>query len=55
VSPTRSYLSQCELPATFGLGKQPKIDELVVRWPGGKTSELAEVEIDRLIEVKQPE
>ena len=30
-----SYLSQSELPLTFGLGAAPKIDELIVEWPGG--------------------
>jgi hypothetical protein len=55
VSPTRSYMSQCELPVTFGLARQSQIDKLVVRWPGGKTSELTEIEINRLVVVKQPE
>jgi enediyne biosynthesis protein E4 len=54
VSPTRSYLSQCELPVTFGLGDQTEIDKLVIRWPGGKTTELAAVEIDRLLTVQEP-
>jgi hypothetical protein len=30
-----SYLSQSELPVTFGLGKQDKIDRLVIAWPSG--------------------
>jgi hypothetical protein len=54
VSPTRSYLSQCELPVTFGLGNQAKIDKLVVRWPGGESTELTDCEIDRLITIQQP-
>ncbi len=36
VSVTRSYLSQVELPVTFGLGSNPKIDQLLVRWPDGQ-------------------
>ena len=35
VMPTRSYLSQSELPVTIGLGKSTTIDLLEVRWPGG--------------------
>ena len=37
VLPARSYLSQVELPLTFGLGAAPRIDEVVVRWPDGST------------------
>jgi enediyne biosynthesis protein E4 len=32
-----SYLSQSELPVTFGLGKRDKIDRVVIEWPSGKT------------------
>ncbi len=34
-----SYLSQSELPITFGLGKRDKIDRLVIQWPSGKAEE----------------
>jgi hypothetical protein len=34
-----SYLSQSELPITFGLGKRDKIDRLVIDWPSGRTEE----------------
>jgi enediyne biosynthesis protein E4 len=34
-----SYLSQSELPATFGLGKRDKIERAVIRWPRGATEE----------------
>jgi enediyne biosynthesis protein E4 len=34
-----SYLSQSELPVTFGLGKQDRIDRVVIRWPNGQTEE----------------
>ena len=37
VMPTRSYLSQVELPLTFGLGEARQVDRLDVRWPGGET------------------
>ena len=35
VMPTRSYLSQSELPVTFGLGKADRVDDVEVIWPGG--------------------
>ena len=34
-----SYLSQSELPVTFGLGKRDKVDLLVIQWPSGRTEE----------------
>lgn len=36
IMPTRSYLSQCEKVATFGLGKSAEVTEAFVTWPGGK-------------------
>lgn len=35
VMPTRSYLSQSELPVTIGLGKLTKIDSVEILWPRG--------------------
>lgn len=35
VNPTRSYISQVELPVTFGLGDNDAIDRLRIRWPDG--------------------
>ena len=35
VNPARSYLSQVELPVTIGLGDAPRLEELIVDWPGG--------------------
>jgi hypothetical protein len=34
-----SYLSQSELPVTFGLGKRDQIDRVVIQWPSGRTEE----------------
>lgn len=34
-----SYLSQSELPVTFGLGRAGGIDRAVVQWPSGRTEE----------------
>jgi enediyne biosynthesis protein E4 len=34
-----SYLSQSELPVTFGLGGREKIDRVVIDWPSGRTEE----------------
>jgi hypothetical protein len=38
-----SYLSQSELPLTFGLGQAARADRIVVEWPSGKTDEVTNV------------
>jgi len=40
VMPTRSYLSQVEMPLTFGLGEHDHIDALRVTWPDGSTRDV---------------
>jgi hypothetical protein len=34
-----SYLSQSELPATFGVGRRDRVERAVVTWPNGRTEE----------------
>jgi enediyne biosynthesis protein E4 len=34
-----SYLSQSELPVTFGLGKRDKITRVIIEWPNGRTED----------------
>jgi hypothetical protein len=34
-----SYLSQSELPVTFGMGKTDRVERLVIQWPNGRTEE----------------
>jgi hypothetical protein len=38
-----SYLSQSELPVTFGVGKRDRVDRVVVSWPSGRTDEFKNV------------
>jgi enediyne biosynthesis protein E4 len=54
VSPTRSYLSQCELPVTFGLGAATRVARLSVRWPSGKVTSLEDTAVDQSIVVTEP-
>ncbi len=54
VMPTKSYLSQVELPVTFGLGVVKKIDKVVIRWANGATQERDDVAVDQLHEVRKP-
>ena len=53
VMPSRSYLSQVELPVTFGLGADHAIDSLLVRWPNGQVQEVDVDAVDRTLEVVQ--
>lgn len=39
VTQTKSYLSQSELPLTFGLGTETAIQSIVVTWPDGEVQE----------------
>jgi hypothetical protein len=52
--PTRSYLSQSELPVTIGLGESDSVGRVTVHWPDGTTQELPEVPIDTVVAVNQP-
>ncbi len=45
-----SYLSQSELPVTFGVGKRDKIDRLVIQWPSGRTEEYKDLVAGRAYE-----
>jgi enediyne biosynthesis protein E4 len=38
-----SYLSQSELPVTFGVGKRDQIDRATVEWPSGRTEEFTKL------------
>jgi hypothetical protein len=53
VMPTRSYLSQVELPVTFGLGKSERVDSLRVVWPGGRVQEATVNAIDTTVVIEQ--
>lgn len=57
VMPTRSYLSQVELPVTFGLGATGRIDAIRIRWPDGSEQivDPATVPIGRTTTIEQPE
>ena len=38
-----SYLSQSELPLTFGVGRRDRLERVVVSWPNGRTEEFTNV------------
>ncbi len=45
-----SYLSQSELPLTFGLEKRDHIERAVIEWPSGRTEEFKNVAAGRCYE-----
>ena len=53
VMPTRSYLSQSELPVTFGLGKIDVIKRVTVTWPGGQKKVIESPKVDQVLKVAQ--
>ena len=45
-----SYLSQSELPVTFGLEKRDRVDRVVIDWPSGRTEEFKNLSAGRTYE-----
>lgn len=48
-----SYCSQSELPLTFGLGRNDKIDRVEIEWPNGKVEKLSGLSANQLYMVKE--
>jgi enediyne biosynthesis protein E4 len=42
-----SYLSQSELPVTFGVGKEEQIERVVMEWPSGRSEEYKNLKTGR--------
>ncbi len=55
VMPTRSYLSQVELPVTFGLGDGTRVEAIKIIWPDGTTQSLVPERVDTTLSITQPE
>ena len=45
-----SYLSQSELPLTFGVGRRDRVERVVINWPTGRTEEFKDVITGRAYE-----
>jgi hypothetical protein len=45
-----SYLSQSELPLTFGLGMHDKAERIVIDWPSGRTEDFKNVAVGQAYE-----
>lgn len=53
VMPTRSYLSQVELPVTFGLGDHDSVDQVVVQWADGHRQTIDPPQVDQTVVVER--
>ncbi len=51
--PARGYLSQVELPLTFGLGEADQVERLLIRWPDGSEQLVPVPGVDTLMVVEQ--
>ena len=48
-----SYLSQSELPVTFGLEKRDRIERVIIDWPSGRAEEYKDIAAGRCYEVTE--
>jgi hypothetical protein len=53
--PTRSYLSQSELPVTIGLDDATQPEEVEIVWPRGTHQKLESVPVDRPATITEPQ
>jgi hypothetical protein len=53
VMPTRSYLSQSELPVTIGLGHADRPDRVEVLWPDGSSQTVDDFRLNAITRVRQ--
>lgn len=54
VMPTRSYQSQVELPVTFGLGHDDRVEGVTIAWPDGTRQIVTDWKVDSLNKVEHP-
>ena len=48
-----SYLSQNDIRLHFGLGNASRVDRIRIRWPNGNTEELAGMDADQFVTIKE--
>jgi hypothetical protein len=49
------YLSQSLQPLYFGLGDASTVDEIYVQWPSGTRQTVSKPEINKLLEIREPD
>ena len=53
VSPASSYLSYSDPRVHFGLGKSTKVDRITIKWPSGKTQDIKDAALDRILVIHE--
>lgn len=53
VMPTRSYLSQCELPVSIGLGEAGRVEKITIHWADGAHQEVLDPPVDQPMRIEQ--
>jgi hypothetical protein len=53
-SSARGYASSVLGPLHFGLGAVALVDRVEIVWPSGKTQVLAQVSVDRIVDISEP-
>ena len=48
-----SYLSQSELPVTFGVGKEKEMERVVIEWPNGRNEEYTRLKAGKTFQVTE--
>jgi enediyne biosynthesis protein E4 len=48
-----SYLSQSELPVTFGVGKSEKVERATIDWPSGRSEEYKDLATGKAYEINE--
>jgi hypothetical protein len=54
VTTASGYASSSAGPVHFGLGRAQKADEIEIRWPSGAVQVVKEVQVDRILRIKEP-
>ncbi len=54
VSGGSGFCAQNDRRIHFGLGRDPKIEKAVIRWPSGKTQTISNVSTDQLYKMQEP-
>jgi hypothetical protein len=48
-----SYISHSDWRVHFGIGSAKIVDEIIVRWPSGRTSRMEKVAADRVVRISE--
>jgi hypothetical protein len=53
VNGSSSFLSHNDLRAHFGLGEAPRVDQVAITWPNGRTYAVSDLPVNKLLVVRQ--